>query len=207
MIRIVEKILAGESWSYDQLEQLDKGISKTNRVEFLTKPEDFKNYENEALYNIEKKFLEWFNMKLQDKAWMSNRYAKRYTMSMLVYELYGREYDLKIDNKYKNMYSKIFRHYSGQVLKSFYDPRTGKAKNKTTFVISPKRKNIRAYSLRLRAEQIEAEGKVPTVDNMKRRSKLIKPGQARDPYRQSVMDKRAERGRKYYERYSKKTTE
>ena len=171
---------------------------------YLQSPKAWKNYSNQALYEAEIALRKWFKKKMQDENWVKNRFARRYKCSMLIEEIFGRPYDQKIDSKNTMIYSRLFAHYSSKVSKFYWNPKTQKTESLTAYNISIQRINkAKAYSIRLRVEDLIAEGKVPTVYNT-RPVLETKPGFVRKKLSRENTEKRSKKMKEIYERNNSK---
>lgn len=165
--------------------------------------EKWNNYGNTYLYKWEKLVREWILKHSENSTWVSHSKHRRYTMKMVIEEITGEEYSQDKYLKDVRHLKKILEYYSTRVQKSAII--NGKKYNKPIYIVSPKRvKKQPPLSLKLRLEEFQKQGIIPTPANMKLPSEKMfcKPGQARNPRTQANMDRRSEEARKRYnERY------
>jgi len=204
----INAMLSGKSWSLEKQPDLqNKGMNLDKTVPtYIDSNKALANYENKVLYEVEKQLLKWFEIKMADKNWRENKYVRRYTCSMLIKELFGREYDRDIDSKYTAYYARIFSHYCSRVSKTYWDKNTNTCKNKNCYHFSPARiKKEKPYSIRLRVEVYAKEGILPTYRNCKVYKTMTK-GHARSNKVQKRMDERSKRAKESYAKRNNKST-
>lgn len=171
---------------------------------FLKTNSDIKQYSNEYLYQFEIALRKWLEIKCKDEAWCHNTRARQYTYGMIVEEIFGRPYDVKIDCGHV-VVSQMISHYCSRVTKYYYLPEGNyKTKNTTCYHLSPKRyREVKPFGLRLQAELLMQQGIMPTDKNVVRK-KPLKKGCARNPRTQANIDKRSKKAKETYLEYQKK---
>lgn len=173
---------------------------------FLCSKERIDNYTNDYLYQCEKAFLKWVKEKAKDEKWCKTTWMRRYKYSMLIREIFGRDYDRQIDRRILQT-SQMFSHYSSRTYNNWYDAETGKTSNQNSYLISPSRwEKVRPWSIKLQVEQLHEQGIQPTRENTGL-SKPLKIGSARYDATKAKIKKRQDRGRKAYEEWQRRQNE
>ena len=108
-------------------------------VPFISDPEAWKQYDNEVLYDAEKRLRAWLTELFKTPGIMHSKHGKTFIFKQIFRILYGREYNQKTDGKYTTMLSRLFRYYCSSTATSYYDREAQKTKSKTAFKFSAKR--------------------------------------------------------------------
>ena len=133
----------------------------------------------------------------KNSTWKQSKNRRRYTMSMVFEQIYGRKYDRYQDCRITNQFAKVLAYYSSKIQKS--GSIMNKNYSKTIYTISPKRIKKPPYSLKLRVEWLAEQGLIPNGNNMQLPKDDLKPGHARNPRTDENMRKRREEARRIYE--------
>lgn len=169
-----------------------------------TTPESWKNYTDPFLYEYEKDLRAWFAVQLKENpAFTARKNAKyrKYTLSMMMQELYGRPYTRELDGKLRLRMHKVLQHYSSKVTKSYTAP-DGTHKNTAAYTFSIKRiQEQPPYSMKLRLEYLQERGQIPTKQNMLLHTEELKPGHARSKKTEAHLQARVQRGKENWNRY------
>lgn len=187
--------LNGESKPVDIPSETYKNLS------YIGEPKRWEQYSDPFTYEFDRLVRQWFDKMIENKAWVRSRNKRRYTMSMMIEQLYGRKYDVSKDAVNVVKMAKILAYYSTRVQKS--GSINNKMYTKTIYTLSPTRyKNVLPYSLKLRLEIFAEQGIIPDYHNMTLPRDNLKPGHARNPKTDANMERKREEGRrKYNERY------
>lgn len=183
---------------------LPEGVSRvTGYLEGVGK---WENYTDKYLYEDECLLRQLFAQKESDPLWLrkSGKY-RRFTCKMMFEVLYGREYDPKTadeaDRLRFNRLPRLMKYYSSRMQKEAYI--LGKRHKSTVYSLSMKRaRELAPFSLRLRLEWLEEQGRTPCWQNMKLVRDDLSVGHARNPRTDANMERRREEGKRIYnERY------
>lgn len=188
----------------DRPEELpDNGKMITGEVAvWLSDPEVWKNYEDDRLYQADKRFREWVAEMLENPRWRSpNTKARKYTFSKLFYLVTGEEYEQSRHKMWVYPFTKVFRNYSTRIQKA--GTVDGKFRSKTIYVISSAALKRAPISIRLRIPWLMEHGIALDERTMKNPDrKLLRPGHATNPRTDENMRRRSEEAkRRYNERY------
>lgn len=204
----------GWSFSFEDKPEVtelpDISITDPNTVNppnYLGKPEKWQNYTDLTLYEVECLLRKFFDRKMDDPLWTGRAaFYRRCTLGMIYEELYGNKLDPKDKECQKRMrrLANLLAYYSTRIQKE--GSVRGKKTNKKIYTLSLKRYQEKPpYSLRLRLEWLDSQGKLPCWQNMKLPKDDLKPGHARNPRTEANMEKRREDGkRRYNEKYNRK---
>jgi len=191
-----------DDWEF-RLDDTPADVSISTNEEllpFISTTKAWEQYSDPVIYETDKLIRDWISIMRKNSRWCSNVYRRKYTMSMIFEQIYGRPYDQKIDAKKTNKMQKVLAYYSTRVQTGGSIDR--KKYTKTIYTISPKRVDKPPYSLRLRVEWLAEQGKIPTYQNMRMPKDDLEPGHARNPRTDKNMQRRREQARKIYvERY------
>lgn len=176
----------------------------TRATGYLEGEGKWENYSDLVLYELESLMRQLFEQKLDDFKWkQQNPKWRRYTCGMMFEVIYGRKADLKSSDDQVRLrrLPKLMTYYSTRKQKE--GSINGKKMTKTIYTLSLKRyKSLPPYSLRLRLEWLEEQGRVPCWQNMKLPKDNLEVGHARNPKTDANMEKRRQRAReRYNERY------
>ena len=138
---------------------------------YLSGPGRWENYTDDKLYEMECLLREWLETKRY--GWgTSQQSARKFTAKMLYAILYGE--DVKITPMETKRLNRLMNHYS---TKKYCKNKTTGVDNRTTiygkrvysnvYLMSARKLDNPPYSLRLRLEWLEKQGKLPTYANMK----------------------------------------
>lgn len=160
----------------------------------------WEQYTNPFVYEFDKLVREFIIKMSESSSWRTQIKKRKYTYSMIIERLYNRPYDSKIDSGNGKQASRILAYYSSKIQKQgFID---GKHYSKHVYTLSPTRVKRQPYSLRLRLEWLQEQGKLPTYLNMKLPKDDLTPGHARNKRTNANMERRtAEAKARYNERY------
>lgn len=190
-------------WSFQlggQTPEIELPEESMELLPYLAGSERWEQYHDDTLYMLDSKVRTWMETCAASKEWCRRAKLRKYTMSMVFEQIFGRKYDVSKDAKYVNRFANILAYYSSRVQKS--GSIKGKTYTKTIYTLSPTRLKKPPYSLRLRLEWYEQTGTMPTYGNMKLPKDDLKPGHARNPKTEANMERRREEGRRRYnERY------
>jgi len=176
----------------------------TRATGYLEGAGKWENYSDKDLYEVESLLRQLFKQKESDPKWnLTIAKHRRFTAGMMFEVLYGRPYDRTHAGEYQKILrlARVMAYYSTRITKE--GSINGKRYKKKIYYLSLKRyKKLPPYSLRLRLEWLEEQGKVPCWQNMKLPKDDLKAGHARNKRTEENMEKRRERGRQLYnERY------
>ena len=180
-------------------------LKKGEIIPFVGEPERWRQYNDPIVYELDSLIRDWIAAMSENARWCRYARRRRYTMSMIFEQIYGRKFDTVAgshDYKVSTKMSRILRYYSSRVQNG--GSIAGKHYSKTIYVISPKRLEKPPYSLRLRIEWLSARGELPDMDNMALPKDNLGIGHARNPKTERNMKRRSEMARKRYnERYKR----
>lgn len=171
-------------------------LPEDNMLPFASNRRAWDQYTNKFIYEFDSLVRQFIEQMSKTGRWKHTVKSRKYTMSMIYEHVYGRPYDVKKDHKHVNYAARILAYYSSRILKG--TTINGKKYSKTIYVLSPRRLQKPPYSLRLRLEWLEDQGKLPTIDNMRLPQDTLRPGHARDGKVNARMQKRAEDGKRRY---------
>ena len=197
-----EAFLSGDGWSlveHDGIEMGDDIIHDAVKP-FIAGKKEWDNYTDDLVYDADKAMRDFIRKMSETPKWTRDRRARTYRFKQLFRLLFGREYDVKKDSKTTAKLSRIFAYYSTSIRNASKDD-DGNWKAKPGYVISPKRLNKPPYSLRLRFEEMAAEGIIPTAVNMKAPKDDLTRGHARNPKTDANMERRRNVQRERYNKY------
>ena len=178
--------------------ELPEGSQET--LPYLASADRWEQYNNETVYTLDSLVRQWIATMAKSKAWCNSAKKRRYTMSMVFEQIYGRKYDSTKDAKIVKPLTSILAYYSTRVQKS--GSINGKTYTKTIYTISQRRLGKPPYSLKLRLEWLSERGELPTWRGMALPKDDLKPGHARNPKTEANMERRREAGKaRYNERY------
>lgn len=168
------------------------GIVPFNLAPYITDKERWKNYTNDILYELECMLREFISS--QPKTWYRCVRKRRYTFSMMFLILIGHKFDIRKDAKYMRPLSTLMNYYSTRIVNS--TTIDGVKTNSRVYVLSKKRLERPAYSLRLRIEMMNEAGRTPDPRSLRiNDAELLKPGHARNPQVDANIEKRRAIGR------------
>lgn len=183
-------------------------------VPWISDPKAWDNYVNETYYAADKMLREWMEEMCQDPAWggfgKKPMYRRRYTFGQLFHILWGRPYDSKRDAKMVRPLQKLFSYYSSKVQMGGTNVQGKKVGSKhPVYCLSPSRLHkMPPYSLKLRMEWLQAQGRIPNGRNMAPPKDDLERNHARNPKTEANLQKRRAEGRRRYdERYKQKQLE
>lgn len=162
----------------------------------------WRQYSDMEVYQVDKLMREWLREMTKSSRWCRTRNLRRYKFSEIFKLLLGRDYDRKADVHLARKLSKLFAYYCSSVRKSHYDKASNRWQNKTDYCISSKALNRPAYSLRLRLEEMQANGIMPTAANMRLPSSITK-GHSIYPNTERIMREREARGKEAFNAYQR----
>lgn len=169
---------------------------------WLADPEVWRNYENDRLYEADKRFREWVEEMRKDPKWRApNTKMRRYTFSKLFYLVTGERYEQGKHSMWVIPFSKVFRNYSTRIMRA--GTVDGKFRSKTIYVISAAALDRPPLSVRLRIPWLMEHNIAIDERTMKNPDrKLLRPGHATNPRTDANMQRRSEEAkRRYNERY------
>jgi len=178
------------------------------RPGYLEGPGKWENYSDDILYELETLLRRWLATKVDDPEWTSKGgkgiRARKHTCSMVYQHLYGKPWDVKdkaCQVRVRRL-PRLLAYYSTKVQKEGIV--NGKKVTKHIYHLSLKRfKNVPPYSLKLRLEWLQEQGRLPVWQNMKLPKDDLQAGQARNPRTNENMRRRREKAReRYNQRYS-----
>jgi len=189
-----------DDWTFDLSgEKQEKPVlgMPANDLPWLQQNGAWEQYQNEMIYEIDSLVRQWIEALCQNKKWVRTIRLRRYTMRMIIEQIYGRPYDQSIDKKRTQPMSRVLAYYSSRIQRG--GDIHGKHYSKTIYTISPKIFHQKPpYSLKLRLEWLAEKGEIPTVYNMRMPKDDLKPGHARNPKTDANMERRREEGRARY---------
>lgn len=187
-------------WRFDFEDPKPPKIENVELLPYLGEPDRWEQYTDAMTYEMDSMIREWIATMCKVPSWKRSYRNRRYTMSMVIEQVYGRPYDQAKDQKRVMRLSRILAYYSTRVQNG--GSINGKSYAKTIYTISPNRLNKPPYSLKLRLEWLAERGEVPTHRNMALPKDDLKPGHARNPRTEKNMEKRREQARqRYRDRY------
>lgn len=163
----------------------------------------WENFSDPLLYELDSLLRQFLETKVNDPKWTTaSTKWRRFTCGMMFEILYGRKYVSGDDNKYAFRLAKLMAYYSTRITKE--GSIRGKRYKKSIYCLSIKRyKTMPPYSLKLRLEWLEEQGKLPSWHNMGLPKDDLRIGHARNKRTEENMEKRRERAKKQYlERYA-----
>lgn len=170
---------------------------------YLEGPGKWENYSDNVLYELESLMRNWMETKLDDPDWNAKGAkgirARKYTCGMVFTSIYGKPFDMnnKDDQVRLRRLPKLMAYYSTRIQKEGMI--NGKKLTKKIYHLSLKLyKKKPPYSLRLRIEWLQAQGKLPVWQNMKMPKDDLKAGEARNPKTNENMRRRREQARQRY---------
>ena len=190
----------------DAVEKPELPKEPTRATGYLEGPGKWENYSDTILYEVESLIRQLLEQKLSDPKWnRQHPKYRRYTCGMMFEAIYGKKPDLKSskDQTILRRMPKVMTYYSTRKQKE--GSIMGKKTSNTIYTLSLKRyRQLAPYSLRLRLEWLEEQGKLPTWANMKLVKDNLEVGHARNKRTDANMEKRRERAREIYnERYNR----
>lgn len=199
-----DKFLSGEGWSLVEHDGIERGndyIADAVKP-FIAGKKEWDNYTDDIVYDADKAMREFIRKMSETPGWNRDRRKRTYRFKQLFRLLFGREYDAKKDSRITKKLSRVFAYYSTSIRTASKDD-DGSWKAKPGYVISPKRLGKPPYSLRLRFEEMAAEGIIPTAANMKAPNDNLSAGHARNPKTEENMRRRSEIHKERYREYVK----
>ena len=135
---------------------------------YLAGPGRWDNYTDDKLYEMECLLREFLKTKVH--GWgNSSSSARKFTAKMMYQTLYGSADDYKVSDSRRM--NRLLTYYCtkkfGRSPKG--DNRTtifGKMQTANVYLMNAMRHDMKPYSLRLRLEWLELQGKLPTYENM-----------------------------------------
>lgn len=193
-----------DNWVFDLGDKppVDIPGQQYSDLPYISEPDRWEQYSNQFVYEFDRLLRQWFERMCQNQTWVKSYKKRRYTMSMMIEQLYGRKYDNAKDGSNTRIMAKILAYYSSRIQKAVSI--NGKHYSKTAYVLSPTRYHgMVPYSLKLRLEWYAERGILPTQTNMCLPTDNLKPGHARRGRTEANMQRMREEGRKRYnERYA-----
>ena len=179
---------------------------------YLSGAGKWENYSDPVLYEIESLLRKWLETKLNDSNWNAKGTKgvmyRKHTTGMVYECLYGKPYNAKDKDCLVRVRKlpKLLAYYSIRIQRE--GSIRGKKTTKKIYHLSLGRfKKLPPYSLKLRIEWLQEQGKLPTAQNMRLPKDDLKPGQARNPRTNENMRRRRERAREIFnERYNRNRT-
>lgn len=177
-----------------------------NIARVIGEPKAWEQYHNNWLYEAEKALRHWMEVMATNTKWKTTQRMRRYTFKQAWSQVFGTNWEDSDQKQGKQrLWIELLSHYSSRIQNSYWDNEAQKQRNRTTYVLSPRRLNsdeVMPYSLKLRVEWLAEHGKIPTAYNMKLTKRTLTPGHARNPKTEANMARRREIGRqRYNERY------
>lgn len=187
----------------EEPEHLPETSSTNWAIGFLINNEEaWKNYHDELSYQFEKDVRNWIAYMVQAyPKWGRSAKLRKYKLSMLVKAIWNIDYSVKEHRKYQTRWIDIFRYYSSRITRTWYDPKTGKTRDRTCYCISPARLKRPPLNIKLRIEWMREQGIEPTYRNTDLIKDDLRRGHARNPKVEANCMKRSERGKKIWEDY------
>lgn len=178
----------------------------TKTIPYLANAEAWAQYNDELIYELDKKVRDWLIEMAENPAWRNKRMMRKFTCGMVFQAIMGYKHSGKggEDNKISARLSKILSHYATRVQTSYYTAEKQSSKKAYTMPVDIKKKP--PYSLRYRLEWLAEQGKLPTWHNM-RMPDHLKAGQARNPKTQENMTRRSNEAKERLSGYQKKWRE
>lgn len=183
-------------WRFDFGDPKPPEIKNPEILPYLGEPDRWTQYTDDMTYEMDCLVRKWIEESSKSPTWKNSYKNRRYTMSMVIEQIYGRPYDQAEDQKRVLKLSRILAYYSTRVQNG--GSIKGKMYSKTIYTISPSRFRKAPYSLRLRLEWLAERGEVPTHRNMALPKDDLKPGHARNPRTERNMEKRREQAKQRY---------
>lgn len=170
------------------------------------------NYSNRFIYECDK-FLRSF-LEANKKEWSNpgNKYKQRFTFAMIFKKMFGRDYDVKKDAWCYNQLDRIIRYYSVTTYRGaiVLDEKTGKRKplkRATVYALSASRLKLQPYSLKLRIEQMVAEGIEISPRKLRVPKDNLPTGHSRNPKTEENKNKRKKQRAQWWEELSEEEKE
>ena len=195
----------GDGWRFSFDEPMEKPTlpeEPSMATGYLAGPGRWENWSDPIVYECDCLIRQLFESKRDDKMWNKPKGVnRRFTFGMMFEILFGRKYDSSMDSKYVARLTRVMAYYSSKVQKN--GSIHGKNYSKSIYTLSPARYRTKPpYSLRLRLEWLEGQGKLPTWQNMRPPKDDLEPGHARNRLTDENMERRREQARRRYcERY------
>ena len=173
---------------------------------YLEGPGKWENYSDRDLYEVDSLLRQFLMSKATDPKWTkASTKWRRYTAGMMFEVIYGRPYAGTHTSDYQKILrlARVMAYYSTRITKE--GSIRGKRYKKKIYYLSVARcKKLPPYSLKLRLEWLEEQGRMPCWQNMAVPKDDLKPGHARNKRTDENMEMRRERGRRLYkERYKR----
>lgn len=185
-----------EEWRFDLTDPKPPKVASGDMLPYVGEPDRWEQFTDQQTYELDSLVREWIEIMSANPSWKKSYRNRRYTMSMVIEQLFGRQYDQAEDQKRVMRLSKILSYYSTKVQNG--GSINGKSYSKTIYTISPGRLKKPPYSLKLRLEWLAERGEIPTHRNMSLPKDDLKPGHARNPKTNENMEKRREQARQRY---------
>lgn len=201
----MEEFFTTDNWSFDldgdKPEKIE--VATDNQaLPWLTDPKAWEQYQNNRVYEVDSAVRNWIKICSENKEWKRSYRKRRYTMGMVIEQIYGRKWDYKKDAKHSHIFAKVLAYYSSKIQKEAYI--SGKKVTRTVYTIAPSRLKKPPYSLRLRLEWLAERGEVPDAYNMKLPKDDLGKGHARNPKTDANMARRRKEARdRYNARYNR----
>lgn len=194
-----ERFLNSDGWNlveHDGIELGDDYIADAVKP-FIAGKREWDNYTDDVTYDVDKAMRDFMRKMKETPKWVKDRRMRTYKFSQLFRLLFGREYDVGRDSRNSSRISKVFAYYSSSIRGACKND-DGEWRAKPGYVISPRRLEKPPYSLRLRFEEMAAEGIIPTAANMRVPEDNLSKGHSRNPKTDANMERRREMKRKMH---------
>ncbi len=175
-----------------------KTLEPKLEMPFIRSVDEWKNYTNEMLYDVDKWIREWMQKMHDEGVWVGKRGRyNRYSVSTVFTLMTGMEYEYKHTRVAQHI-GKVLSCYSSRRIKATeVHGKTCRNVYALSYTIMAKTPPV---SLKLRLEWLAERGELPTAENM-RLSKGLKPGTAYYPITNARMKKRQREARDRYNEY------
>ena len=204
----MEFSITGDDWEFNlgNVPVKPEPVIDPKVMPWITDHRAWEQYQNNDVYEVDCLIRGWVEACSKNSEWARSYKKRRYTMGMVIEQVYGRKWDASVDSKKTSIFKKVLSYYSSRIQKETYIK--GKKVRKTVYTISPGRLKKPPYSLRLRLEWLAERGEIPSVWNMKLPEDDLTPGHARNPKTDANMARRRRKAQDIYNaRYNRKKKE
>lgn len=122
--------------------ELGDEFIQTNALPYINDTAAWDQFNNEVLYDADKRIRSWIDEMNKDSHWVRDRSSRKYTFGMLFKILFGRTYDVHKDRKHVYILSKLFSYYCTQISKYYYNKKTGKTRIRHAIAFPQEEQNV-----------------------------------------------------------------
>ncbi len=177
---------------------VDKDVELSPEEQYLqcfSNKKQWDNYANRFVYECDKFLRSYIERHSEEWSKPGNKMKQRYTFAMAFKVMFGREYDGRKDAWCYNQLDRVLRYYSVTVVKgsTVWDDAINHkraVKKATVYTLAPSRLKKQPYSLRLRIEEMVANGEMPNYRKLRVPKDNLPTGHSRNPKTEEVKNKR-----------------